>query len=93
MRTTSKPNHSCSHAADWATAGTLPAAPAPGPFEWALIVLVVLGFGLVAVAQALFPHWAFHPAAAGLRVHVANGFYANALLDRLIGGWAFPRNP
>ncbi|MTW19245.1 oxidoreductase [Rhodoplanes serenus] len=79
--------------ADWATAGTLPAAPAPGPFEWALIVLVVLGFGLVAVAQSMFSNWAFHPAAAGLRVHVANGFYANAVLDRLIGGWAVPRNP
>jgi NAD(P)H-quinone oxidoreductase subunit 5 len=40
----------------------------------------------VALAQALFPHWAHHPASAGLRVHLANGFYLNALLDRLIGG-------
>lgn len=64
----------------------LPAPPAPGALEWALIVLAVGSFGLVALAQALFPHWAHHPASAGLRVHLANGFYLNALLDRMIGG-------
>ena len=64
----------------------LPAAPVPGPLEWALVVLAVLSFGLVAVAQALFPLWAHHPASAGLRVHLANGLYLNAVLDRLIGG-------
>ena len=66
---------------------SLPAAPVPGPLEWALIVLALMSFGLVAVAQALFPHWAHHPAAAGLRVHLANGLYLNAVLDRLIGGF------
>ncbi|KJS43181.1 MAG: oxidoreductase [Roseovarius sp. BRH_c41] len=64
----------------------LPAAPVPGPLEWAMIVLAVASFGLVAVAQALFPLWAHHPATAGLRVHIANGLYLNALLDRAIGG-------
>ena len=64
----------------------LPAAPVPGPLEWALVVLAVASFGLVAVAQALFPLWAHHPASAGLRVHIANGLYLNAVLDRLIGG-------
>ncbi len=73
------------------TAGTLPVTPAPGPLEWALIVLAVLSFGLVAVAQTMFPLWAYHPAAAGLRVHLANGLYANALFDRLLGGWAVRR--
>ncbi len=65
---------------------SLPAAPVPTALEWALIVLAVGSFGLIAVAQALFPLWAHHPAAAGLRVHVANGFYLNAVLDRSIGG-------
>jgi NAD(P)H-quinone oxidoreductase subunit 5 len=73
-------------AADWIMAGTLPATPAPGPLEWALIVLSIVSFGVVAVAQALFPLWAYHPAAAGLRVHLANGLYANAVFDRLIKG-------
>jgi len=73
--------------AEWLTAGTLPAAPAPGPLEWALLVLAVFSFGLVAIAQSTFPLWATHPAAAGLRVHLANGLYANAVFDRLVGNW------
>ena len=70
------------------TAGTLPPTPQPGPLEWALIVLAVISFALVAIVQAMFPLWAYHPAAAGLRVHLSNGFYANAIFDRLIGGWS-----
>ncbi len=75
-------------AVSWLLAGTLPATPAPGPLEWALIVLALLSFGLVAVAQAMFPLWAYHPAAAGLRVHLSNGLYANAVFDRLLNGWS-----
>ena len=74
--------------AEWLMAGTLPATPAPGPLEWALIVLVVFSFGVVALAQAMFPLWAPHPAAQGIRVHLANGLYANAMFDRVTGGWA-----
>lgn len=74
------------------TANVLPVPPHPGPLEWALIALTVASFGLVAVLQAMFPLWAYHPAAAGLRVHLSNGFYANAIFDRLIGGWSV-RNP
>nr|WP_260085213.1 hypothetical protein [Phaeobacter inhibens] len=70
------------------TAGTLPATPAPGPLEWALILLALVSFGAVAVAQATFPLWAMHPAAAGLRVHLSNGLYANAIFDRLLDGWS-----
>lgn len=65
----------------------LPASPTPGPLEWALITLTVVSFGLVAFAQALFPLWSHHPTTVGLRVHLANGLYLNALLDRLIGGF------
>ncbi|WP_369802548.1 proton-conducting transporter membrane subunit [Pseudorhodobacter sp. MZDSW-24AT] len=62
----------------------VPPAPSVGPLEWALLVLALLSFGAVAVAQSLLPHWAHHPAVAGLRVHLANGLYLNALFDRLI---------
>ena len=79
--------------AEWLTAGTLPATPAPGPLEWALLVLAVFCFGLVAIAQAMFPLWAYHPAAAGLRVHLSNGLYFNAVFDRLVGGWSIRRSP
>ena len=70
------------------TADTLPAAPVPGPLEWWLILLAVITFGLLAVMQSMFPLWAFHPAFAGLRVHVSNGLYANAVFDRLVGRWS-----
>lgn len=75
-------------AAEWLTDGTLPPPPAPGRLEWTLMALAVLSFGLVAIAQALFPLWSQHPAAAGLRVHLANGLYVNAILDRMLGGWS-----
>ena len=77
--------------AEWLMAGTLPATPAPGPLEWALIVLALLSFGLVAIAQALFPLWAYHPASAGLRVHLSNGLYINAVFDKLLRGWSIAR--
>ncbi|MBZ8118944.1 oxidoreductase [Roseovarius sp. LXJ103] len=73
---------------EWLMAGTLPATPSPGPLEWALLVLALLSFGLVAVAQAMFPLWAYHPAAAGMRVHLSNGLYANAIFDKLLRGWS-----
>ena len=75
------------------TAGTVPPVPGAGALQWALILVAVLSFGVVAVVQALLPLWATHPAAAGLRVHLSNGFYANAVFDRLIGGrrrWPAP---
>lgn len=73
--------------ADWLLAGTLPATPQPGALQWTLMALAVLTFGLTAFLQSLFPLWAHHPAAAGLRVHLVNGLYVNALFDRLIDGW------
>jgi NAD(P)H-quinone oxidoreductase subunit 5 len=73
------------------TAQTLPAPPPPDSLEWALIILAVVSFGVVAVAQAMFPLWAYHPAAAGLRAHLSNGLYVNAVFDRLLGGWRIRR--
>lgn len=69
------------------TRTTLPATPSPGPLEWGLIVLALASFGTVAIAQSMFPLWAYHPAAAGLRVHLSNGCYVNAASDRLLGLW------
>ncbi len=70
------------------TASILPATPPPSPLEWALIALAVISFGLTAAAQAMFPLWAYHPAAAGFRVHLSNGLYVNAVFDRIVGGWS-----
>ncbi|MBN9315446.1 MAG: oxidoreductase [Devosia sp.] len=79
--------------ADWLWGGLLPGAPLAGPLEWALIVLALASFALVAIVQAMFPLWAHHPAAAGLRVHLANGLYLNAILDRLTGGFRADAKP
>lgn len=75
-------------AANGISQAALPAAPAPGSLEWCLMVLAVISFGAVALAQATFPIWAFHPAAMALRVHLSNGCYANAIADRLLGSWS-----
>jgi len=75
-------------AAKYVTAGTLPPVPPAGPLEWALIILALISFGVVALAQATFPLWATHPAAVGIRVHLSNGLYANAVFDRLLAGWS-----
>jgi NAD(P)H-quinone oxidoreductase subunit 5 len=74
--------------ADWTLSGVVPATPEPGALEWAVMVLTLLSFGGVALAQALFPLWAAHPAAQGLRVHLANGLYVPLILSRLSGAYS-----
>jgi NAD(P)H-quinone oxidoreductase subunit 5 len=73
------------------TSGTLPATPPASPLDWAMIVIALLTFGFVALIQSAFPLWSHHPAAASLRVHLSNGLYANAYVDRLLGGWSTKR--
>jgi len=70
------------------TSAVLPVTPTPGALEWALLILTVISFGAVAIVQSMFPLWAYHPAAAGLRVHLSNGLYANAVFDRFLGVWS-----
>ncbi len=69
------------------SAGTLPPPPRPDGLIWMVMALAVVSFALAAVAQATFPLWAGHPAAQGLRIHLMNGLYLNALTDRLTGHW------
>jgi len=78
---------------EWLTAGSLPPAPAAGPLEWALILLSLFSFGAVALAQSTLPLWSHHPAAQGLRIHLSNGLYINAIEDRLLRGWSRRTTP
>ena len=75
------------------TLGTLPPPPAPDGLVWAVLVLMMGSFALAAVAQATFPLWAGHPAVLGLRVHLMNGLYLNALADRWTGRWKAAPTP
>jgi NAD(P)H-quinone oxidoreductase subunit 5 len=75
------------------TAGTLPPTPDAGLLEWMLITLALLSFAAVVVLQALLPHWAPHRVVREMHVHVTNGFYLNALMDRFASTWkANPRS-
>lgn len=71
--------------ADKMTEGLVPPVMVPGPLEWALIFLTLASFAITAFAQSTFPMWAHHPAVRGMRIHLINGLYVNALLDRVIG--------
>ncbi len=62
----------------------VPPVPAAGALEWLLVAVALASFAAVAFAQALFPHWAGHPALAGLRVHLQNGLYADLLIERAL---------
>jgi hypothetical protein len=73
---------------DLAGAGVLPPPAEPDGLVWAVLILTVVSFALAALAQATFPLWAGHPAARGLRVHLMNGLYINALTDRMAGRWS-----
>jgi NADH:ubiquinone oxidoreductase subunit 5 (subunit L)/multisubunit Na+/H+ antiporter MnhA subunit len=72
-------------AADRAMAGALPAAPDLGTAGTGLLGLVVAGLAGLALLQSTLPGWAHDARARRLRVLVANGFYANALFDRVAG--------
>lgn len=63
----------------------LPAPPQPGPVGTALMILAFVSFALLSVLQIVMPGRARGPWWQRAYVHAANGFYVNALFDRLIG--------
>ncbi len=72
--------------------GLLPQPLPVGDLETAVIILALISFGTVALAQAALPLWAGHPAVTGLRVHLSNGVYLSAVFNRLMGGWTLARD-
>lgn len=63
----------------------VPVAPPVGRATLALAAAVVVVFAVVSTLQLLLSGRAASPRWAALWVHLRNGLYANALLDRLIG--------
>jgi hypothetical protein len=51
-------------------------------------VLVVAAFALAAACAALGPWLAARPASLAARVHLSNGFYVSAWLDRVLPRFA-----
>jgi NAD(P)H-quinone oxidoreductase subunit 5 len=66
-------------------ANQVPTLALPG---WGKIIaagLLLLAFGLVVFIQIIAPQLTPNPYYRSLAIHVRNGFYANALFDRLVG--------
>ncbi len=66
-------------------AGAVPVAPAPEAVTVALVGLVLVGFAVVTALQLLLVATPKSPFWRAVWVHVRNGFYANALFDRVVG--------
>lgn len=74
----------------WVMGGALPAPPVPGPVGLFLQVSIVLGFLALTVVQVCGRLGG--PGSAGFAVHLANGFYANAWFDRIVGSYRLTGN-
>ncbi len=71
-------------------AAVLPASPAPDAMAIAVMGLAIVSFVGVGLLQIVATTRPDHPAVAAARIHLANGLYANALFDRLIGALPAP---
>ena len=65
--------------------------PPPGPLEWALIVLAVLQLRPGRHRAGDVPALGLAPCRRRPARHLSNGLDANAIFDRLLGGWSRPR--
>ncbi len=67
------------------TAGVLPSAlPLRGPFDLAIVAVVVGGFAAITIVQGLLPGRIETPSWQRWYAHVGNGFYLNTIANRLI---------
>jgi NAD(P)H-quinone oxidoreductase subunit 5 len=74
-------------ATEWLLHSQLPALSTPGPAALVLIGTVLLLFGLTVTLQIAGPAFRSRPLWRQLAIHFRNGWYANLLFDRLVGGW------
>jgi NAD(P)H-quinone oxidoreductase subunit 5 len=67
------------------TADVLPSTLAlRGPFDLAIIAIVVCGFAAIIVVQGLLPERIETPRWQRWHAHVVNGFYVNTLANRFV---------
>jgi NAD(P)H-quinone oxidoreductase subunit 5 len=70
---------------------TLPNSVGRGIIQLTLVALIIVAFAGVVVLQILEPARPKTARRRALAVHLRNGLYANALLDRIVGGLRTPR--
>ena len=66
-------------------ASQLPLPSALGIAEIVLTGILLIAFGLIVFIQMLPPVWSQTRFRFAMAIHIRNGFYANALFDKLIG--------
>jgi len=71
-------------ASAWALADALPPDAAIGMLGWLLAGLVLAGFAALLLVQARLRAAPPGPWLRALHVHLSNGFYINAMADRLL---------
>jgi NAD(P)H-quinone oxidoreductase subunit 5 len=69
----------------WILGDAVAVFPTPDTFTVAVMVIAVTAFAAVTLLQTMLPRLARTPFGQAAYVHLKNGFYANALFDRLIG--------
>ncbi|MGB8633927.1 MAG: NADH-quinone oxidoreductase subunit L [Rhodanobacteraceae bacterium] len=79
--------------AAWLLASTLPPPTVPDAAGLLIMLLAVASFGMVTVLQILAPKWLASDRWCAMRIHLANGLYANSLFNRLIGALRTPNTP
>ncbi len=70
--------------------GTLPPSPEPDAITYVVVVLTIVSFAAVTILQLFEPARAASPFWRTMRLHLANGLYADAVFDRLIGALRRP---
>lgn len=69
----------------WFLQGTVHAAPSPSPVITAIAILTLTSFAGLSLIQAMGLHARPPSWLRALHVHAGNGFYANALFNRMAG--------
>ena len=79
--------------AAWLLSSTLPPPRAADATGLLIMLLAVASFAVVTVLQILAPKWLASDRWCAMRIHLANGLYANSLFNRLVGALRTPQNP
>lgn len=69
----------------------VPELSIPGWGKFIAAAFILLLFSMAVFIQMAAPQLSQKPSYLALGVHVRNGFYANAIFDRLVNAWSMPK--